>query len=139
MSLTAGRRIPVHPGDPGIGEEASQFPLHLLGPQSELPQVEAAAVRAAIRRLALVLAVVTPHDTSAPVESEGDVTGGAAEEIPTVAAVDGGGIPAPVQEQQNLFSAVEALADPGLQDPGQDEALLRVLRLPAKIDHGNLR
>src|SRR3989304_912648 len=134
MSLTAGRRIPVHPGNPGVGEEGLQFPFHLLGPQSELAQVRAAAVGAAIRRPALILAVVTPHDTGAPVESEGDVTGGAAEEIAAVAAEDGGGIPAPVQEQKDLLSAIESCAGSGLPDSGPDEGSPRLLRLPAEID-----
>ena len=86
MPLAAGRGIPVHPGDPGVGKEGLELPLHLLGAHPELPQGEAAAVRTAIRGSPLMGAVVASQESRAAVQRQADATVGAAKEVAAIPA-----------------------------------------------------
>lgn len=138
MPLAASCGIPVHACNPSVGEEGLEFLFYLLGAHPELPKVRAGAVGAAIGGSPLMGAVVAAHQPGGAVQGQGDATVGATEEMAAIATEEGGGITAPVQEEQDLLPAVEAFADPGLQRSGKDEALLRCFRFLAKVHHRDL-
>ena len=125
------RGVHVHSDDPGAREPLLQLLLDALGAHAPVSDRRGPALRADLRRLVPVVAVMAPHEQAVGVVGHRHAAMGTGHGVPAVVALDEGGEPPPVQEEDDLLPPVEAVPDPFGQGAGEN----RQAAQPALFPH----
>ncbi len=87
----------------GAGEGLSNFLLQLLGAEAEIPYPATITAGTGLRYRRPLVALVTEQEVFSQVIAEVGIAAAAGENITTIATLDGGGGPAPVEEKDCLL------------------------------------